>query len=446
MEVREDTQEHSRRPQQRIWSGRRSGDNHQRGEAKEGKLGNSSGLFLLQDTWMNETFDATLGFEGEGPRLKASREKKQEFDSRIPQLGYSEQSHDQEESFRLMSELPKHNKTNKVRDHKRGEGAWRALQERSEVHARDMERLLVHSVTDRTALQQYLPAVKSFLHFCVETQLSVAGWDEFDVALASYLSWQCYAQDAHPSHGSMVVNGICYLFPEATRVLPRSWRSLKAWQSTTVLAQGGPVGEETVICMEHYLRELKKADATTAADMIATQLDCYLREQDLESLRVEDCVFDLSSGAVALLLGRGHRGESTKSGREQGVVVDSPFVCELVRQRCKDKQLCDKVFKLTMTKYRIFWKQAALAVLGNSEAAGPPHTLRHTGASRDLATQYRSFEQVKRRGRWKADESVQRYARPHAWFRACAGQPVAVRDKGALLLAARPARPAVAMG
>ena len=38
---------------------------------------------------------------------------------------------------------------------------------------------------------------------------------------------------------------------------------------------------------------------------------------------------------------------------------------------------------------------------------GPPHTARHTGASRDLAGGRRSFDEIKRRGRWKADDGVQ---------------------------------------
>ncbi len=181
-----------------------------------------------------------------------------------------------------------------------------------------------------------------------------------------------------------------------------------------------------------------------AGDMITVQLDAYLREQDLEGLRVEDCL--ISQGEVALLLGRGHRGESTKSGREQGVVLDYPLACDIIRQYCSGKAPNAKVFPISIARYRVFWKEASLAVLGSAEAAGPPHTLRHSGASRDLSTNYRTFEQVKRRGRWKADDSVQRYARPHAWVRACISQPEEVRVRGKAILEGRLPRAAVPAG
>ena len=42
---------------------------------------------------------------------------------------------------------------------------------------------------------------------------------------------------------------------------------------------------------------------------------------------------------------------------------------------------------------------------------GPPHDLRHAGASDDLLSGHRALGEVKERGRWAADGSVRRYAK-----------------------------------
>ena len=85
---------------------------------------------------------------------------------------------------------------------------------------------------------------------------------------------------------------------------------------------------------------------------------------------------------------------------------------------------------------------AAKAVLGDPNAAGSPHAARHTGASRDITEGYRTLEQVMKRGRWKALNSVHRYAKSHAWYAALAAQPSGVREHGDALLRARlPRRP-----
>ena len=73
-------------------------------------------------------------------------------------------------------------------------------------------------------------------------------------------------------------------------------------------------------------------------------------------------------------------------------------------------------------------------------AAGPPHSARHTGASRDPAQQYRSFNQIQRRGRWKTASSVQRYAKTHAFMESVLRIPQDVKNKGDDILAGRPPR------
>ena len=70
-----------------------------------------------------------------------------------------------------------------------------------------------------------------------------------------------------------------------------------------------------------------------------------------------------------------------------------------------------------------------------------PRTPRHTGASRDLAPWYRTFEKVQRRDRWKSADAVQRYDRTHQYFATEQAQSEEVRRLGREILASRKARP-----
>ncbi len=125
--------------------------------------------------------------------------------------------------------------------------------------------------------------------------------------------------------------------------------------------------------------------------------------------------------------------------------MEDPYAIAVVMRRvasCAKPE--DKVFPVSANVYRLWWGKAYRAVAGLETRRLPPHACRHTGASRDLATVYRTFEQVKRRGRWKADDSVQRYAKTHAWLVTTQGQSPEVRTRGGAILELRHPRPAKA--
>ena len=263
----------------------------------------------------------------------------------------------------------------------------------------------------------------------------------------------CYVDNKNVQQGVLAVNGIVYLYPSASREMPQSWRALKGWSIASITSEGQPVAMETLACMEDYLRRLGTDEGTQAADCIPLAVDGYLREQDLFQLRVEDVLFQENAEGTrvaTLLLGRGERGERCKSGRNQGVVLDEPYSAEIFGKRVREaisaasknrgRQAKARIFTITADTYRRLWKIAAQAVTGNREGAGVPHSARHTGATHDMTLGYRTVEQVMKRGRWKALSSVNRYAKPHAWYQAMSKQSNEVMERGALLLAARAPR------
>jgi hypothetical protein len=61
--------------------------------------------------------------------------------------------------------------------------------------------------------------------------------------------------------------------------------------------------------------------------------------------------------------------------------------------------------------------------------AGPPHNIRHSGPSEDLQNNVASLETVRRRGRWKVLESVQRYTKTFALTKFRSRMPPATRTR-----------------
>ena len=336
--------------------------------------------------------------------------------------------------------------SNRLRDEKRGPAAWTNAQNDSSLESLT-NRMLAHTVSDETGDARYIPAVAKWLNFINEHKLLCETWDERDRAVAAFEAYMCYIKDMGPSLGDTVMNGITYLWPESGGRMPRGWKCLKSWHRITVEGMGGPIGLESLACLEDQLRTWKEF---VAADIIPVAADCYLREQDCEQLLYEDVIIDEVAQETVLLLGRSSRGESVKTGRNQGVRVDSDYAKEILarrleeaKRRCKDpKKLSrERVFPISKAKYRLLWNKASTALGINP---GPPHGARHTGASRDVAEGYRTMLQVQRRGRWTADRSVLRYARTHDWIVATSQQPTAIKEKGQKLLAGRQGRPAIA--
>ncbi len=331
----------------------------------------------------------------------------------------------------------------KVRDLKRGARAWENFHAVAEDVESAGERLLIHSVSDDTALKSYIPAVRKFFTWAAQRELPCGTWSQLDTTLLKYLGWLAYCDGEvgrHPAQGSLVVNGLCWLFPDASRELPLAWRASRGYAGFSITHEGSPTALQRLACMVDELQKLGTPESLIAADMIVVAPDGNLREQDMVQLRVRDLVF--SGSTVALLLGRSEKGESFKTGRDQGVVMDEPISFQILQDRVKGKSPNDKVFGISGARYRYWWHWAAKAVTGSSAGAGPPHSARHTGASRDLSEGYRTLEEVMKRGRWKSLQSVHRYAKPHIWYAAIAALSPEEKARGDSLLASRSPRPA----
>jgi hypothetical protein len=246
------------------------------------------------------------------------------------------------------------------------------------------------------------------------------------------------------------MSGWVYLCPEVQHCLPRAWKCLLAWQRSYIGNEGGPEAEESIGVIMTAMTDLGYLEESRA---LAVALDGYLRTHDLFQLQVRDVIVTSLANTtveeVALKLGVAERGESTKTGPRQGVRIDWPGTAELLKKQIKGKSPSARLFNSNATTYRRAWQESVALVKTWKGCAGfevgPPHSVRHTGASRDAATGYRSLWQIQRRGRWQSEKSVLRYAKTHAWLECHAGLTATIRRLGTEALNFRGERPVQAL-
>ena len=293
---------------------------------------------------------------------------------------------------------------------KRGPRAWDNFETLSlrPLHEGGLARLLVHSIGDSTAAQR-LPRVREFLSVCKRQGLTFTHIKDLDEALAQYFDWMCYTGRLLPGHGSLLYFGVLCLMPEVKGHLHLASRSLKSWRKLTVTIEGGPMCEEAIFALACYM--LAKSLFPEAA-WILVRYDCYARGQDMKSLREQDVAWD---------------------GSNQGAVLRRGPIADLLLGLKENTIKGELMLPFTQAHLREHWHRACAALgLG---FAGPPHVLRHSGPSEELARGRTSLEAARRRGRWKAMASVQRYTKTFALtkFRARMPQAVLAIGKKAIL-------------
>ena len=254
-----------------------------------------------------------------------------------------------------------------------------------------------------------MPKVRQFLEHMARRGKKLEMPYGLDKELAEYLYFLCYGLQKSPSIGALVFFGLLCLAPELKGRLPLAARSLKALGKLAVSCEGGPLPEEIIFLVAV---EMVRAGYLYHGAWVLCQYDVYAREQDMEQLRSDDVAFD--GKRLALVFGEAARGQSAKTGHNQGAVVRRGLVIDVFLAQ-KEVTVDGKIFPMKQDALRKIWHKT----LHNwgLDFAGPPHSIRHSGPSEDLARGRSSIEQVRRRGRWKSMGSVQRYTKSFALTR-----------------------------
>ncbi|CAK0850701.1 unnamed protein product [Prorocentrum cordatum] len=276
---------------------------------------------------------------------------------------------------------------------------------------------------ERTALGCYVPNVRRFLKIAQELNLRMMSREEIDDSVLCYLDRLVEDEEVGPHRGDLVVHGLAYVWPELSTGLPRSNRAHRAWHRLHVAGEGGPQPLELWAVLDEAVR---LAGNTEAADAAELALDTYLGSAELFGLRAADIVIDVDAEGkqvVAINLGVAERGERTKTGMRQGVLIDRQHVAEMLVQRKMERALSDRVFNCSVDAYRRALRRAC-------DDIGVASFLRMQLGTLDQAT----------RGRWASEKNVLRYMKTHALVASRAALPPEVLERGAELLKKKLAR------
>mgnify|MGYP003334289348 CR=1 FL=1 len=91
------------------------------------------------------------------------------------------------------------------------------------------------------------------------------------------------------------------------------------------------------------------------------------------------------------------------------MIIDEPALVKSLEE-LKRRVPTGPLVPMSSKDLRRWWEKAAKA-LQLERSLGIPHlyVLRHSGASADMRQRRRSLDEIKRRGRWRADGSLRRY-------------------------------------
>ena len=179
---------------------------------------------------------------------------------------------------------------------------------------------------DNTNVRAYLPEVEAFLAEARRRGWALRTFSERDCALADMIAILCYVERAGIQRARNLFAGFVHVYPEHGGHLPEADRALKSWERLDTGGEGGPICEEAWGAV--IVAFVRGGDAEGGL-VRGLSFDCLLRGKDWSKLRLEDVTSSTrgdGSLEVSLMLGVRKRGETTKTGSRQGVVVGRQWV------------------------------------------------------------------------------------------------------------------------
>jgi hypothetical protein len=294
--------------------------------------------------------------------------------------------------------------------------------------------LLVNAVQSDTNLKQYLPVLRRWVEFCDRNGMSLEDTVSRDNAMADWFAELCYKECRHPSIGKSCLSGYSHVYPEHAGKMPLAARSLKSWRKLFKQLEREPLPEELLMVL--IVSMICEGEFEESA-AYAMHFDGVMREQDIFQADCEDFVH--MGGTSTLTLGRVDRGETVKTGVDQGIEFTTPWVVKIIRGLVRGRRR-GKVFRVPKARYQSGFTQWL------QKYRVPPqrgvYVWRHSGAAARVRAALRRKENMsqvmdalRRRGRWASMTALQVYTKTHLLNRILAQLDEEVLRWGSWLIA-----------
>ena len=267
------------------------------------------------------------------------------------------------------------------------------------------QRFLLDATCAPSTLVKYKHAVREFIVWAEEYQVTVTTVEQMDDALTDYFHDMYETNDGSGKGvAAATLYGVVKFLPRLKNKLPTAELSLRGWNRKHPAVSYPPMTWElAVVASVQLVRHgwLKHAIGVLLA------FDCFLRVGELVGLRKSDVA---DHGDVRV--GSTHRRmlirlRQTKTGVNQWVEVESTEVQWLIRHLVRSCPTGEtKLFGFSAYQFRSRFKEIC-SELGLSTSY-VPHSLRHGGATR-WHLQGKFIEDILLRGRWSSNKSARRY-------------------------------------
>lgn len=234
------------------------------------------------------------------------------------------------------------------------------------------------------------------------TQLMLDKWDDD------------YIKGMTVDDGKKDLAALEHHIPELTSMVERLRRSLKGWGKKAPGGTRDPISEASVatLCNEAILQ-----DEALKALCFWLQYRTYLRPGEILGLFVRDLLAPnprLGSHFWDVVTGALEGGKPTKTGQwDISVPLDmkDEWLDDYLRALIDGRDPNEPLWNFNLMEYELCIKKAAVSS-GQEALNIVPYTLRHSGATVDLAMRRRTEIDVMRRGRWQSQTSLARYGKP----------------------------------
>ena len=305
-----------------------------------------------------------------------------------------------------------------VRRRGRGQGGYAAMRVGEAQNPGPPEfwgPLLAANVNAQTSSVRYGPAVIEFLNYVQNFGEDLYSKDDADYWLAHYIHVE-YAKGAtargtRKGHCRNVVHGLEHFYP-AFKPLTVSRRCIRGWDRLLPPTPYAPMHQDVALALATVM---SLVGCVGAAIALLVSYDCWLRISEVAGLKPRDVVdnrgqADAAGRGVAVYL------ETTKTGRRQAVLVESPALAAILvawRDAHRARGLSeDTPLFPSPDQLRQALAQALTGLgLGEGNDRGlyfSWHSCRHGGASRAFLLN-RPMSDILLRGRWKAESSGRHY-------------------------------------
>jgi len=286
-------------------------------------------------------------------------------------------------------------------------------------------------------------------HPLVSLETIITDLEDLDEALVEFFDIQYLDWGRTSGAGCKLLAALAFSFPTALRAVVRQRRlphvslALQGWKR---LHPGGIRHPWPYAAVCAMAMELHRQGRTDMAMLTMITMDLYLRPGEAVGLSTQDIVTPVKSleqqyRHAGVNLHSSLRARPSKTHQfDESLLLDSPtrpFLTDLLmklslqarsrlgtdRLRGWTRPRDGRLVTFGLREWRAAWNEC-LARLCLPQAH--LYVLRHTGASEDLLSKQRTLNEVQKRGRWLAETSLRRYAKPAAVQQQVNGWPPAL--------------------